>query len=59
MQGFGKQTQSEFSAHGGFLVSMADDKTRYEAIKKELLAAIPKKRAIDKKLVGCVHIERD
>ncbi|KAF9067126.1 histone acetyltransferase subunit NuA4-domain-containing protein [Rhodocollybia butyracea] len=27
-----------------------DAKTRYEAIKKELLAAIPKKRAIDKKL---------
>ncbi|GAW06799.1 4-domain-containing protein [Lentinula edodes] len=30
---------------------MAEDvKTRYEAIKKELLAQIPKKRAIDKKL---------
>ncbi|KAE9391032.1 NuA4-domain-containing protein [Gymnopus androsaceus JB14] len=33
---------------------MADDKTRYEAIKKDLLAAIPKKRAIDKKLA---HVE--
>lgn len=28
-----------------------DDKARYEALKKELIQALPKKRAIDKQLV--------
>lgn len=36
-----------------------DDRARYEAIKKELMQALPKKRVIDKQLVrilqrGCV-----
>jgi len=30
----------------------ADDKARYEALKKELMQALPKKRAIDKQLVS-------
>lgn len=29
----------------------AEDKARYEAIRKELIQALPKKRAIDKQLV--------
>lgn len=29
----------------------AEDRSRYEAIKKELISALPKKRAIDKQLV--------
>jgi hypothetical protein len=32
-------------------VPSLDDKARYEALKKELLQALPKKRAIDKQLV--------
>lgn len=30
----------------------AEDKARYEQLKKELLAALPKKRATDKQLVS-------
>jgi chromatin modification-related protein EAF6 len=30
----------------------AEDRSRYDTIKKELLAALPKKRAVDKQLVG-------
>jgi hypothetical protein len=38
----------------------AEDKARYDALKKELLQALPSKRAIDKQLVrairpGCKH----
>jgi len=32
-------------------VSSAEVRSRYEALKKDLLSALPKKRAIDKQLV--------
>jgi chromatin modification-related protein EAF6 len=32
-------------------VPSTEDRSRYEAIKKELVSALPKKRAIDKQLV--------
>lgn len=34
----------------------ADDRSRYETLKKELMQALPKKRAIDKQLVRAVHV---
>lgn len=37
----------------------AEDKARYEAIRKELIQALPKKRAVDKQLVrqtSCVLV---
>jgi chromatin modification-related protein EAF6 len=38
-------------------VPSLDDKARYEALKKELLQALPKKRAIDKQLVRFLSLE--
>ncbi len=35
----------------------AEDRSRYEAIKKELISALPKKRAIDKQLVCKLIVE--
>ena len=32
-------------------VPTADDRSRYETLKKEIMQALPKKRAIDKSLV--------
>jgi len=32
----------------------AEDRSRYETLKKELMQALPKKRAIDKQLVSVV-----
>jgi hypothetical protein len=32
-----------------------EDKARYEAIRKELMQALPKKRAVDKQLVRLCH----
>jgi hypothetical protein len=34
----------------------AEDKARYETIRKELMQALPKKRAVDKQLVSLVSI---
>jgi hypothetical protein len=34
----------------------AEDRARYEAIRKELMQALPKKRAVDKQLVPCIFI---
>lgn len=33
-------------------IPSAEDKTRYEALKKELIQALPRKRAIDKQLAS-------
>jgi chromatin modification-related protein EAF6 len=36
----------------------AEDKARYEAIRKELMQALPKKRAVDKQLVCLLYLLR-